>query len=621
MESLNGIVQSGGYDLQLLGGTRVTLFDARDGEPVVIGQATTDERGSYSIQSPKASSASVFYATADLGNGVVLLVLLGPNLPAFAAMNELTTVAGAYCAAQFIRDGKIGGDAVGLRVAAGMNGNLVNITNGTASAVLASSPNGSETNALQSLESLACVLASCVRDRDKPLNVFFQAATPPHGDAPTNTITALANIAWHPANHVGVLYYQSKLYPIYQPALTALPDAWTLVVKVNDSGDDRHMFGGPGNLAFDANGNAWILNNVVQGQPYSTEWSIVLDATGRPASDAHGMRMSPFTGGGLLGPGFGIDLDSKGRVWIGDFGWGQSFPTGSVSLFDSNAQPLSPSPNGFDSYVHRVQGTVVDDADNVWLASYGNGRVVVYPGGDARRAVVHYGDPNTFKPFGIAIAADGSAWVTNGYSQSSSIVNLRLQDGKLERVRETTIGKTNKGIAIDSNHIIWVGSGGDDHVYAFDRDGALIGGYQGGGIDGPWGVTLDGDDNLWVANFGPLEVGSVFTGRLTQLAGSRAVHHRMGDALSPQTGYTVPSAGSQVLLHDGTPLYGPDGPPCYTPMMRTTGLNIDAAGNVWTCNNWKPSFDNNLFGDPFTGTPANPGGDGMMIFVGLAKPL
>ena len=27
-------------------------------------------------------------------------------------------------------------------------------------------------------------------------------------------------------------------------------------------------------------------------------------------------------------------------------------------------------------------------------------------------------------------------------------------------------------------------------------------------------------------------------------------------------------------------------------MMRTTGVNIDAAGNVWTCNNWKPNFDN-----------------------------
>jgi hypothetical protein len=47
--------------------------------------------------------------------------------------------------------------------------------------------------------------------------------------------------------------------------------------------------------------------------------------------------------------------------------------------------------------------------------------------------------------------------------------------------------------------------------------------------------------------------------------------------------------------------------------MRTTGVNIDPAGNVWTCNNWKPDFDNDTVG-------GNPGGDGMLIWVGLAKP-
>lgn len=60
--------------------------------------------------------------------------------------------------------------------------------------------------------------------------------------------------------------------------------------------------------------------------------------------------------------------------------------------------------------------------------------------------------------------------------------------------------------------------------------------------------------------------------------------------------------------------------PCYIPMMRTTGLNIDAAGNVWTTNNWKPDFTNDAFGDPFTGSPSNPGGDGMLIWVGVAAP-
>ena len=90
--------------------------------------------------------------------------------------------------------------------------------------------------------------------------------------------------------------------------------------------------------------------------------------------------------------------------------------------------------------------------------------------------------------------------------------------------------------------------------------------------------------------------------------------------MTPPTGYTLPSGGDPVLLADGNPLYGPGAPPCTIPMTRTTGLNIDAAGNVWTTNNWKPDFTSDAIDDPWTGGKGNPGGDGMLIWVGLAKP-
>ncbi|MEI7760282.1 MAG: hypothetical protein WCJ67_05855 [Thermoleophilia bacterium] len=80
----------------------------------------------------------------------------------------------------------------------------------------------------------------------------------------------------------------------------------------------------------------------------------------------------------------------------------------------------------------------------------------------------------------------------------------------------------------------------------------------------------------------------------------------------PLPGYTVPSAGSEVLLHNGVPLYGPGAPPSYDPMQRTTAGGIDSAGNLWTLNNWKNNFD--------IDNTTNPGGDGIVIFVGLAAP-
>ena len=46
--------------------------------------------------------------------------------------------------------------------------------------------------------------------------------------------------------------------------------------------------------------------------------------------------------------------------------------------------------------------------------------------------------------------------------------------------------------------------------------------------------------------------------------------------------------------------------------MRLTALGIDKAGNIWAMNNWKPSFQ--------VDNSTNPGGDGAVIFVGLASP-
>ena len=94
----------------------------------------------------------------------------------------------------------------------------------------------------------------------------------------------------------------------------------------------------------------------------------------------------------------------------------------------------------------------------------------------------------------------------------------------------------------------------------------------------------------------------------------------LGKYVVPQLGHLrleelTPStvrAWHATLLRDGSPLYGKGAPPSYSPMMRQTGSVIDAAGNVWSINNWKPLFDVDAGG--------NPGGDGILIFVGVAAP-
>jgi hypothetical protein len=172
-----------------------------------------------------------------------------------------------------------------------------------------------------------------------------------------------------------------------------------------------------------------------------------------------------------------------------------------------------------------------------------------------------------------------------------------------------------RGLSLDSHGNAWLAALGSNKIYLFGPDGTELGRFQGGGMCAPWDTAIDGEDNVWVANFGPLQQGNNFTGRLTKLWG---IHpppgHTVGEAISPPSGYTVPSAGSEVLLHNGQPLYGlPPAPSCLIPMMRQTAVVIDQAGNIWSINNWKPDFDTDTQG-------GNPGGDGIIIFVGLAAP-
>jgi hypothetical protein len=77
-----------------------------------------------------------------------------------------------------------------------------------------------------------------------------------------------------------------------------------------------------------------------------------------------------------------------------------------------------------------------------------------------------------------------------------------------------------------------------------------------------------------------------------------------------------------VLLNNGLPLYGAGNPPSHKPLMRLTNAQTDMAGNVWVTNNWKPSgvIDVGTPLDPENNRVGNPGGDGIVIFVGIAAP-
>lgn len=623
---INGTVSSGGsIPAVAIGGATVSIFKAQLGAPVLLVQTTTDSAGNFTAKVPisyDGNAPSLYYARATKSPDIELIAVLGSSPLSSVKINELTTVAAGYAFAQFIQsDYSIAGQSLPLSIAAGMAENLVAAQTGTASVVIQTSPNAYETNTWSAIGSLGNILAACTQGINNACSNLFALAPNQNGVLPSTNFQALVNIARNPANNVSGIFNLASVVTSFRPALTAAQgpsssnvlqklDAWTLAVKVNNSGSANCPFGGPANVAFDAKGFAWINNNVVQGTPSSSNCLMVLQPNGKPADGRNNTPSSPITGGGILGSGFGIAIDLLGNIWSGNFGWGNVNPAaGSVTTLSALGVPLSP-PTGFINGISRVQGIAVDQSNNIWMASYGNNTVVVYPNGNSNNPLT-YLDSN-LAPFGMAIDSQGDAWVT--YTNTDVVSKLRITGGQITKLFTVALpaGSNPKGVAVDSQGNAWVAAGASSVVYMINSSGTLRRDYSGQGINGPWGLSVDSKQNIWVANFGTDAPSTRYS--IVQLCGWIAANCpsgiAMGTAISPNSGYTLPSAGSEVLLNSGQPLYGPTNPiPAYLPLMRLTSVNADMAGNLWAANNWKPRGLQDLV--------SNPGGDGMVIFVGL----
>ncbi|MBF0320560.1 MAG: hypothetical protein HQL01_12235 [Nitrospirae bacterium] len=581
-----GVVQSGGTPIA---SSTVTLYSAGSlkGIPAVaLGAAQSDDNGKFNIvYTPPLDTKAVLYLIADgdinvTQNPIRLATVLGDApIPAEVVINERTATASAYAMAQFISGRNITGTSPGLQNAAATVRNLVDITTGKVGQVLSNSPNGMETSTMSQLNTLANMLAACVSTLGA-CQSLFALATPPGGSTPQDTLQAVVNIAHYPWQNVALLYALSKSGP-YSPVLASAPDAWTLAIKYIGNGQE---FDGPGNMAIDKYGNVWITNNYeFNSDPFQSvcggKLLLALTPTGADVPGA------PFSGGGIDGPGFGIGIDPNGDIWIGNYGFqgkGCTTPpsSNSVSKFSSAGIALSPVTGFTNGNIRSPQGTASDKLGNIWIANYDNNSITQYPLGNSNTPLI-FSNVGLDKPFGLAIDAKGNAWIAS--SGNDSVVALAPGGSPIAGSPFTGGGLNSPlGIAVDSVGNVWTANSLGGSVTLIKGSSHSPRQLVGGGMTKPWGIAVDGDDNVWVANFEGQ--------RLTQLCGARPSKcppgYKTGDPISPATGYT-----SDALV-------------------RNTGVAIDPSGNVWVANNWKS-----------VPVQTNPGGDGMVVFIGLAAPV
>ena len=276
-----------------------------------------DVTGDYTC--PSASTP--VYLVALQGNSgytnnpnLALAAALGPCGSVgsdFVNMNEITTVATVYALAPFMtRYNAIGTtttNVTGINNAFADVNLLTNIATGGAPGTV---PAGVSVP-VPEIYTLANIIAACVNTKGgtyndgSPCGTLFYNANPggTAATAPTDTMTALMNIAQHPytsATNTANLYNLSTPTSPFQTGLTTQPDDFTLAVTLTAGN-----LNGPSGLAADASGNVFVANASANTVTEFNHAGTVLSGAGYTA--------------GLNTPS-SIAIDSSDIVWVTNSG-------------------------------------------------------------------------------------------------------------------------------------------------------------------------------------------------------------------------------------------------------------------------------------------------------------
>ncbi len=629
----------------------VTLLAASAGQPKQLAQTKTGNDGRFVIHSTGMPDSSLYLvaiggvSAANQGAGdnpaIALITVVGSKLPAKVVINEMTTVASVWTNAQFLDDTTLQGQPLSLRIAAGNVPNFIDLETGRWGDAIQSPLNSSQTPTMANFATLADLLSGCVtRVKADACGSLFTAATPPGGGPPTNTLNAAESIALNPWHQPDKIYdLLRKFYQVspsnhmlavpYMPYLNWAPSAWVLPLKFDGGG---YVAGGK--AMFDSDGNLWVGDNFSVG--WQGQDSLWQGSATKFAPD--GKPLSPittgFTGGGMEGGTFGAAVDAKDNAWFTTYG------SKSIAVFDKNGKALTP-PEGinFGGRLGLMQGIIVTPSGDVWVLGIEKRQLVHFPNGDLTKGeIVCEGDSaepcKSFQaPFHLGIDQQNRIWVAN--SGADHVTRFPATDPS--KVENFKTGINNSGLGIDSQGNVWItnrfGAGllGMAHLVdmgihlktggvesasdyltktmSTQKGGTITGGsvtvlrpdgtpYPGsplksGGLPGPWAVAVDGNDNIWISNFaGP-------SSPIVELCGVHTEHCppgiHTGGQIAPPNGYV--GGGLQML----------------------TDIAIDPAGNVWAMNNWQDI--DSCIGTPSEALSTRCGGQGVVIFYGMAKPV
>jgi streptogramin lyase len=427
---------------------------------------------------------------------------LGTTVPS-VIVNEVTTVAAGYAMAGFATDAvhvSSSDTPLALKGLSNAFANAAKLVSTTSGSALTKIPAGTATAPQSLVNSLANIISACIQSSGAgsiPCATLFSSVQPGSA-APSDTATALIDIAHSPATNAASLFALQTAASPFAPSLSVAPNDYSLGVVYTGGG----MIG-VASIAIDADGDAWLVSE--GGDSDNFVGSVAeISNTGDFLSGPNGYPVSLEASGPLA-------IDTSGNAWIANHADDLSLDTSLIELSSSGAVlsgPIGFTGGGMDT----VRSITFDANGNLWMTnSVPNSLTEMSPAGQ------FLSGPNGFTgggldfPVAMAIEPTGNVWVGN--DQTFAINEFSPAGQPLTGNTGLTAAGLYGGnaAAVDSQGNIWfTRQGGDAQVSKLSNTGAILSGpvgYTGGGISkyrGAYYLAIDGDGNVWLPlNNGP----------------------------------------------------------------------------------------------------------------------
>jgi hypothetical protein len=436
---------------------------------------TTDSHGNFSYGGTYTCTAGTEVYLLSLGgvpggpatlpsnDAIALSAVLGDcsnlNSSTFTNLNEATTVAMAYALVVYAADpthiGSPATNTTGLANAFATANNLVNTTSGTA---LATTSGGNGTAPQQAVNTLADILAACVNTtsaNSTGCSQLFAYASSTDSGTPSETFSAMRNIADFPGLETANLYGLVAAAAPFQPTLTTQPNDFALGITYTPTGITPVQ---PSSVVIDAAGDIWMANCQSCLNPTAPDSLLEFGPTG---TFLHSYTGSATPGTQVLHNIKGIAIDATGT---NIYTVNQGIPGGPTpGIGDDQIIKMSTSAGA-------VQAGFPIDFDQ---ATYG---------------------VDSFN--GIAVDNSGEIWATATITQA--IVQF-TPGGNLINGSPFFIGAS-LGVAVDNIGNIWFAGSGGNNILEFDTNGDFLENFTPSGLDQPSGMAVDGSNELLTIN-------------------------------------------------------------------------------------------------------------------------